>query len=187
MRQGRASARVASGLRAHGLLPTQVFKLIYCLLENMGTGQVQPGLRPWCSTGRPRQPVPGLRAGGAARCRQRGRAGPIGPSGQGTAHDLREAPGGPGPCLRRILQSRLGPFPDQRLLQFGLKKQTVTWQREQGSKGLGTVGGARAPGGWRAWPGAPPGQSAVSLKARFLQQLRHRLNTHLLPWAQDSQ
>lgn len=26
-----------------------------------------------------------------------------------------------------------------------------------------------------------PGQSAVSLKARFLQQPRHRLNTHLLP------
>lgn len=28
-----------------------------------------------------------------------------------------------------------------------------------------------------------PGQSAVSLKARFLQQPRHRLNTHLLPCA----
>lgn len=27
-----------------------------------------------------------------------------------------------------------------------------------------------------------PGQSAVSLKARFLQQPRHRLKTHLLPW-----
>lgn len=33
---------------------------------------------------------------------------------------------------------------------------------------------------------ASPGQSAVSLKARFLQQPRHRLNTHLLPWTQKS-
>lgn len=39
-------------------------------------------------------------------------------------------------------------------------------------------------GGWAGYRGTcSPGQSAVSLKARFLQQPRHRLNTHLLPCA----
>ena len=42
------------------------------------------------------------------------------------------------------------------------------------------------PGGADGGRRFSPGQSAVSLKARFLQQPRHRLNTHLLPWTQKS-
>lgn len=99
-------------------------------------------------------------------------------SGQGAAQDL-------GARLRGLLQLGLGPLPGQRFLQFGFKKQSVTWQRKRGSEGhrsplRGAQGSSRG-------PQAPsPGQSAVSLKARFLQQPRQRLNTHLLPWTQES-
>lgn len=51
------------------------------------------------------------------------------PLGQGTAHNLREATWFSRPGLLWFLQPRLGTLPDQRPLQFGFKKQSVTWQR----------------------------------------------------------
>lgn len=56
------------------------------------------------------------------------------PSGQGTAHDLREATWFSRPGLLWFLQPRLGPLPGQRLLQFGFKKQSMTWQRDKRGK-----------------------------------------------------
>lgn len=50
-----------------------------------------------------------------------------GSSGQRTTQDLRQAPRFPRPSLLRVLQPGLGPLPGQRLLQFGFKKQSMTW------------------------------------------------------------
>lgn len=48
-------------------------------------------------------------------------------SGQGAAHHLRKAAWLPGSCWLGLLQPGRGPLPGQRLLQFGFKKQSVTW------------------------------------------------------------
>lgn len=57
-----------------------------------------------------------------------------------------------------------------------MKEMWVQGGRGSLDSGQGGGGGGRP----------SPGQSAVSLKARFLQQPRHRLNTHRLPWARET-
>lgn len=96
-------------------------------------------------------PEPGGRAGG----RQ-----PLSPSGQGTAQHLGEAARVPRACLWGLLQLGLGPLPGQRLLQFGFKKQSVTWR---GWGGNGAQVGAPCPGAGAGW-----GSSALTWAVRGL-------------------